>query len=442
MKYDIPSWLEKQYRRILIVCTGLIIVVGIVLMQVKMIELDSGQTRSWWEIIHNVETGRGYKACNEGYVPNCRLTNQYTAIREPLPVYLFALVGRVTHDSVIAFQLVQITLVLLILLGVFQVGREVGGLSTGSLAVLIWTIYVPAMRLEVKITGDLLEGMFMVFGTLKFLHVLKRGESKDWIMFGILFGLAVLSRSAALIFVSALGFGYLVYVYMKRRNLIPVMDGWHKKATSSIIAFALVLSPWALRNWLVFGKPVIGTTLTGYVIYRHNAIVASDAPPHFVGPAEAIELIKKLSVRRPELLTPLNEVQVNHLFMEESLSLIKAHPGNYIKLSLYRFIPLWFDVGIAEQYGEQIFIWRWPMIFEQIILLIIFILGLRIDDLRLRLIGFGIFIYILAYLGVQGQLRYLVPISPEIIVIGSMGFLNGMSLRKHMVGKRQIASDS
>jgi len=263
------------------------------------------------------------------------------------------------------------------------------------------------------------------------LHVLRRGLYCDWLAFGILFGLAVLSRSAALILVGALGFGYLVFLYVQKGSSASVPGGWYKKAAISAIAFALILSPWSIRNWLIFGEPVVGTTLTGYVLYRHNAIITKDVPPHFVGSAEALDLVRELSTRRPELLKPLNETQVNDLFMQEAYSLIKAHLLNYIKLSLYRFIPLWFDIGVAEQYGQQTFIWDDAAILQQAVLLVIFILGLCKRDWRLWLIGFSSVVYLVAYLGVQGQLRYTVPVSPAIIVIGSIGLLSALRRRTY-----------
>ena len=177
MKVDIHSLIEKRYKLILAGLAALVVLLGITnMMLFNPLKLTTGQTPSWWEIIESVEMGKGYKTCQKSYVPNCELTNQYTAIREPAPILLFALVGRLTHNSVIAFQLVQLVIVLLILPGVFWLGREIGSLSAGLLAAAMWTLYLPALSLENEITGDLLESLFVVYGFLKFAHVLKRGR--------------------------------------------------------------------------------------------------------------------------------------------------------------------------------------------------------------------------------------------------------------------------
>jgi 4-amino-4-deoxy-L-arabinose transferase-like glycosyltransferase len=399
-------------------------------MQVKPIDLEGGQTASWWAVITNVETGRGYKACADNYVPNCQHTNQDTAMREPIPVLLFALVGILSDNSVIAFQLVQILNFVGIMFGVFGLGRELSGIGAGLTAALLWTLYLPAVHLETMITGDLLATLFATFGYLKFIHAVRRGWWSDWLLFGSLFALAVLSRSATLILVGMLGVSYLVYILAPRRAANHIQIDWLRKAIASALVFALILSVWVIRNWLVFGSPIVGTTLPGYVFYRHNAIVAEDVPPHYVGPDEALELVRQLALKRPELIaSDLPETEINKIFMDEAIKLVQEHPLSYARLYLYRFIPLWFNIGLREQYGEKMIVTDYVIIFQQAILLVLFLLGLRKRNTLLSLIIPSLVVSILIYLGIEGQLRYLIPISSEIIVVGSLGLLSVLRTR-------------
>ena len=226
-----------------------------------------------------------------------------------------------------------------------------------------------------------------------------------------------------------LGLGYLVDMHVRKRSSAFIPEGWVKKAFVSVTAFALVLSPWVIRNWLTFGEPVVGTTLTGYTLYRHNAIIAKDVPPHYVGPNEGLQLIQELAARRPELMTPLNEAQVNDLFKQEFNRLIKAHPVKYITLSAYRFLPLWFNISVREGYGNKMSIWDYVTIPQQVVLLVAFILGLRERNESIRLIGFSILVYFIAYLAVQGQIRYTIPVASGVIAIGAVGLLSKLPTR-------------
>jgi len=420
--------IRSQYKYILLIAAVLVILLGAVRMLDKPIDLSAGQTSTWWQIINNVQSGRGYKYCEDRYVPNCEFTDQETAIREPLPIYFYAVIGRLTDNSLFAFQWVQIALVLLIMLGVFFLARELGGISTGSLAALMWAVYLPAVQLEAYITGDLLEGLFVTFGLIKFVHIVKHNRLSDWLQFGVLFGLASLSRSAALSLVAGLGLGYIVFLVQTRRASLPMPDGLFKKIPLSMIVFILIVSPWVIRNYIVFRAPVVSTTLVGYNLYRHNSIVALDEPPHYVTGDEGYKLVSDLVSRRPELLSGLNEVQVNLIFQQEALKLIRRHPLRYMELVVYRILPLWFNVGVGALTPVD-----YINIVEHIFLMIIFILGLRKNDWPIRLIGSGIFIYLFTHLLVNAQLRYTVPIMAGVIAIGSVGLVSILPprLRQH-----------
>ena len=48
-----------------------------------------------------------------------------------------------------------------------------------------------------------------------------------------------------------------------------------------------------------------------------------------------------------------NEAQMDSFYFANALHLIFQYPGNYLKLSVYRFLPLWFDTGVKAAYGQS-----------------------------------------------------------------------------------------
>jgi len=228
----------------------------------------------------------------------------------------------------------------------------------------------------------------------------------------------VLSRSAALILVLSLGFVYILSLVLNRRG-IP--ERLFRNVSVSVLAFVLILLPWFIRNWLTFDQPLIGGTLLGYNLYRHNAIVAQDVPAHYVGPVEAARLVDELVARHPEMLTPLNEAEVDAIYRHEALKLIQAHPLRYMKLSFYRFLPLWFNIGVDEQYGVNMSAFDVLIMIEQTVILLFFTLGLRAGDRIVRLMGLAVTIYLFAYMAIQAQLRYVIPVASIILAIASIG---------------------
>jgi len=385
----------------------------------KSIDLEGGQTQSWWEIAHNVETGAGYKACNDYYVPNCGITEQFTAMREPLPVFVFALVGRLSHDSISVLAFVPIVMYFLTFAGIYMLGKSFGGIETGLLSVFFWTFYLPQERVKGSLTGDLFASAFVIFGLLLFVQVIKKNRLRDWLGFGVLMGLAVLSRSATLIIALVLVGAYVVLFREKTTSFWDI--AW--KGALSFVVLGLMISPWVIRNTLVFGEPVIGTSLVGYNLYRHNAIVATDAAPHYVGSDEGYAQTQAFVAAHPEMMTPLNEVQLDKIYRDEAVRLIRENPFSYAKLVVYRVLPLWFNIGVAEQYGKEQTVFDYFSILEQAVLLLLFLIGLKYGNRIFYLFSLTILVYSASHLAIGSQLRYLIPVMPVIIIIGSFGLI-------------------
>jgi hypothetical protein len=290
-------------------------------------------------------------------------------------------------------------------------------------AAMTWAAYLPSIQLESTLTGDLLACLFVSFGFIQFIQIIKFNKLKDWLSFGLLFGLSVISRFAILALVFGLGCGYLLYLYINNKQKRPVPEKFLLRAFLATLVFSMIYSPWVIRNWLVFKQPVISSTLVGYNLYRHNAIVAKDVLPHYVGPDEASAQIQDLIIRHPEIMTPLNEAQLSTLFKDEAVKLIKSHPLQYAQLVIYRFIPLWFNIGVAEEYGMPMKLGDYAIAIQQLLLLILFIFGLRKKDWMTHPIAIGIAIYLAAFLVVEAQLRYAIPIMSGVIAVASQELL-------------------
>jgi hypothetical protein len=189
----------------------------------------------------------------------------------------------------------------------------------------------------------------------------------------------------------------------------------------AILVLGITVSPWVIRNVLVFGKPILGTTLVGYNMYRHNAIAIKEVAPHYVGSEEGSQEIDALVARVPELRTPINEAQVDAIFQREALKIITQHRGEYIELVLFRILPLWFNIGVLEQYGQTMMPLDYVVAMQQAILLLAFLVALWRGDWFLRLLALSVPVFMLGYLAIDSQLRYMIPIMPLVIAIGVVG---------------------
>ena len=371
---------------------------------------------TWIKAIRSIKNGEGFRSCDESYIPNCAITNQVSAMREPLPILVYAALNKLTGNEFFILQFTQLIFSLLILWGIFLLGNELGNRLLGIAAAFIWTFYLPLVRVEIHVNGDLLAGVFITFGLLLFLRCIKYGYFKDWAGLGLVFGLAVLSRSASLIiFLFLFGGCGLLWLAKNKRVVVRFKD-----LLVAVLLLFLTVSPWVVRNMIVFGEPIIGTTLIGYNLFRHNAIVVGEISPHYVGPEEAVRELRLLVDRHPELNTPINEAQVDRIYRQEAIKMIQAYPNEYIELVVYRFIPLWFNIGVLEQYNESMTFLDYLAVFQQAIILVAFLFSLLKGGWWPRYLAFGFGLFIFSYMLVDGQLRYLVPIMPSVISVSAM----------------------
>jgi hypothetical protein len=201
---------------------------------------------------------------------------------------------------------------------------------------------------------------------------------------------------------------------------------------ASIIGLAVLalLGPWVARNAVALGRPVIGSTLTGYNLYRNNYMLATDNYLRFVGPDEGEAAIKALIAQRPDLRGTENEAQMEAVYRTEALHLIAANPVQYALLSVYRFLPLWFNWQFREAYGEHSRAVDYVMMAQQAFLLITALLGLRGNGSQAWPLAAGAVFFSLAHMAVVAQMRFVIPVMPMVTSLSAAGILQWVQLRR------------
>ncbi len=380
-----------------------------------------GQTYRWWTLILNMVNGRGYLLCIESYFPFCGPGNEITASLEPVPVFFFGGIALLTNQSLFAAALAEVGVNLIILLTLFLMTRLLVNTRAALAAALLWAAYIPAIKLVSQISGDLLGACFLALGMLFFSHARRSHRWRDWIISGIAISMGIQSRSALLVVIPGLLAGLLVEGWIKNpRQWSKLMAHAQPGILIALIVFVTML-PWFVRNFITFGNPVLGTSLTGYVIYRQNYMLGTDDYLRYVGSEEARLAVQALVERRTDLSRSLDEMQTDDVYRSEAMKVIKAYPGRYILLSLYRFIPLWSNWKINESYGGQTDAIGYAIMVEQAFLLVTALFGAWKTWQRSWPLWMSVVFISAAYMAVNGQLRYLVPVMPFVISLSMAG---------------------
>ena len=414
------EYLKNHTWLVLIILISLTLLAGSFRLRVDAPDFNKGETTSWWGITLNLVRGYGYSLCNQYYFPFCSADASATAMREPAPIMLFAGVALLFKESLLAAGVAELILLIGVMVTLFFLTREWTGSSfAGFLSAIIWGIYPRSMPLISQVSGDLLAGLGVTFGILFTMRARKTDQIRDWLLAGLGLGIAVMSRSAMLIVALTVIAGLVVERWDLRRNFRE----WIRPSLLTFAVVLIIMTPWIIRTKLVFGRPLIGSSLVGYNIYRHNYMLGTNDYFRNVGNDESWAAIQALVARRTDLLGTENEAQMDLIYREEGLKIIKANPVHYALLSGYRFFMLWFDWRVSEAFGYSMGLVEYAIALLQLTLLIFVFIGVKNNLRETWPLWASLILVTISYMAVNSRMHYTIPIMPLVISLASAGVL-------------------
>ena len=411
------GWAERHPAPALLLILLVALILGLVHLWLYPPSHHFNWENRWWQIAVHVARGEGYVACKTIYFPFCGPDNQITAMREPLPTLLFAIVARVTNESLRAAAVMGVVINIGVVIAIFLLTRELANTLTAMLAATLWVSYLPPIRvLYGQVSGDLLAALSITCGLLYFVRARRTNRYSLWLGSGVWLGIAIMCRSAVLIIALALTASLIVRYAASRRSGMPSLR--HVALFTS--SWGLITVPWLVRNYLAFDRPVIGSTLSGYYLYRQNHQLASDNYLRFVSGGEFVPVIKDMIRRRPDLTGAENEATMDLVYREEALRTIQSHPLRYLKLSAYRFLMLYFDWGIKQVYRQQPAIGDYAARLQHGLLLAGGAVGLGLRWRRGWPLGLSVAVFSLVYMAVMAQMLYIVAVMPLLVALSAI----------------------
>ena len=391
--------------------------IGILVLRSTPPDLHNGETVSWWGITLNLVHGYGYSLCNQYYFPFCNASTPYTAMREPAPVLLFAGIAALFKESLMAAALTELILHIGIVIALFYLTREWAGPSTGLLAALAWALYPRAYILIPQVSGDLLAGLGVTVGIYFVMKARRTDRVRDWLLGGLALGIAVMSRSAMLMVALTVIAGCVI----ERRKLRGQVWNWLRPSLLVAVMVGVMMAPWLIYTDMAFGRPLVGSSLVGYNIYRHNFSVDTNNYLHYVSNGEGWAAIQALLARRTDLTGHENEAQMDVVYRQEGLRIIAANPLHYVLLPAYRFFMLWFDWQVSVGFGFLMGPTQYALAALQLVLLILAFVGLRNNLWRTWPLWVSLITVTLAYMAVDSRMLYSGPLMPLVLSLSAAG---------------------
>lgn len=270
-----------------------------------------------------------------------------------------------------------------------------------ALAVAVMALYFPLVQDSVKLLTEV-PFTFLLAATLFLtLRTLQKQRVRDFFGIGIVAGVAALCRPIMIV-MPALLFFVLLLCYRPNKRLIIT-------GTALLsLGMALLITPWTIRNYMVFHELVPISSAGGVVFYAGNyegqwGAPGCTWPPH----------IQKFMDTNP------SEAEVSKFLTRETVKDIKADPPRSVRLAGLKFLRFWFNLGFPVPPSRASI----ALAFGHLILLLLALFSVKQirNKAALALVGSVIISFTLVHVVTFGCVRYALPLIPYVVLLATRG---------------------
>jgi len=255
---------------------------------------------------------------------------QPTAILAPLYTYFIALFMMIFDEPARYIYIVQAVLNSLVIIPGYFLGKYYGGTKNGLILAIILGVFPEITYMPVKMVAEVISIVMVFLGIYLYLKykddLIANHKTTGFIWLGILLGIATLIKdNSAFIFLAC----FIGLLFIRINYKI-----WLKAAFLFGLAFTLTISPWLVRNYIVFDKPVF-RTMYGFNLWRGNHPCATGTGRLANGFGSETCLDQKY-LDYIEKNHPSTELGIDKFYKDEAIKFIKADKMRYAELTLKR----------------------------------------------------------------------------------------------------------
>lgn len=280
----------------------------------------------------------------------------------------------------------------------------------------IIAIFYPSFLIYTEyLINDLLVIFFLIITLYFLLKSLELQKNCYWMLAGISLGFLVLTRGEYILFIILLFFSGLFLKISYKEFL--------KKYFILLFFFTIIVSPWVIRNYLVFKKFPLISTRGGITLY--NSYFLADKGFSF----NQLKNLKKNDKKFNLLKT---ELEIDNYLIKKAITFIKQNPATFLKLIpvkvamlFYPFDGKWYKLNLFSKYNLL-----FGLVFCFSLIGIFYIIKGKENKSYILFIPFlqTFFTCVMFY----GKPQYRLPLEPILIILAVAGFftLKEMSNKK------------
>jgi 4-amino-4-deoxy-L-arabinose transferase-like glycosyltransferase len=269
--------------------------------------------------------GRGYSFTENWYpfTPADTPTAHWSFL---YPLYLAGVYAVTGYHPLVARLLQGIVGGVLLCFLVYKIGRRVVNEETGLVGAGLVAVYGYFMYYNVALMTETFFTVLVLLTLYLSIELKENPTPMRWVGVGFSVGLACLLRQTVLLFVPFLLFW--LFLELRTRGI----RWWY--FALPVVIILLMITPWTLRNYLVYREFLLLNSNAGYALFASNN-------PN-LGTDWNNELVV---VPVPEELKGQNEAQLDRALAKKGIEFILTDPKRYLRLTLdksleyFRFWP-------------------------------------------------------------------------------------------------------
>ncbi len=281
------------------------------------------------DLAKSLVAGRGLSLSFPIFVADA---NEPTSIQPPLYPLVLSAFFYLFGDNYLPPRIFQALLSAGISVFTYLIGRKVLDDSTAVLAALMTCVYPLLVMYTRPLMSDMLYTFFIVLVTLFLVKFsFETFRPIHYIAWGAFFALGFLVRPEILVY------GLLVIPFAVAWNFKRPALSFHHMTPGiilAVLAFAVTITPWAIRNWYVHGNPVIFPSKRWGAWEESWLQYTRDNSPEWETGCNGLD---PLNCIVPDWQN-LSELERDRYVGSIASEFVFSHPDLFIKYSISRFL--------------------------------------------------------------------------------------------------------
>ena len=445
LRFDIPTAVKPTVSRRVsptLLLVGCAFVVRLLLMiaqhglhwQDMPIRDDSSLFNEATNIAASIANGYGFTSPMVGVLDGAGYTGPSSWVGPVYPYLcaaVFKIFGLFSQPSFVVIIMVQCLFSALVCVPIIRIGERTVGRKAGIVAASLWAFFPWYGKWAVTWIWEI-DLSALLFAWL-FWFALRLGETslkeeddphvKLWLAFGATWGLALLVNPALM---TLLPISAIWIIHQRRQHSRP----WLHHSLLAALACVIVVSPWLVRNRLVFGEWTFIRSNFGFEFALGNYPGANGRGwlgLHPMGNKAEFD-----AYSRGELAYVKAKSQLAWKFVRE-------HPREFVDLTLHRIPWFWDGSAMRFNYKARWFWMPWSFLITSILLFPTLYIAWKRRVHGWQLFLGAVLLYPIPYYLTYSQVRYRHVLEPLMLLLLAYAAVETI---RYMQSRRHLASTS